>query len=66
MSDAEEKKFDIVLATKIDRISRSVLDYLDVDKKLTELGIDIVFATQDIDTTTSDWKIQTKYYAFFR
>ena len=37
LSDAEEKKFDIVLATKIDRISRSVLDYLDVDKKLTEL-----------------------------
>jgi len=33
LNDAEERKFDIVLATKIDRISRSVLDYLDVDKK---------------------------------
>ena len=65
LSDAEEKKFDIVLATKIDRISRSVLDYLDVDKKLTELGIDIVFATQNIDTTTPAGKMQTKYYAFF-
>lgn len=58
LSDAEDKKFDIVLATKIDRISRSVLDYLDVDKKLTELGIDIVFATQDIDTTTYDGKFR--------
>lgn len=58
LSDAEERKFDIVLATKIDRISRSVLDYLDVDKKLTELGIDIVFATQNIDTTTPAGKMQ--------
>ena len=58
LADAEDKKFDIVLATKIDRISRSVLDYLDVDKKLTELGTDIVFATQNIDTTTPAGKMQ--------
>ena len=58
LNDAEDKKFDIVLATKIDRISRSVLDYLDVDKTLTELGIDIVFATQNIDTTTPAGKMQ--------
>lgn len=58
LSDAEENNFDIVLATKIDRISRSVLDYLDVDKKLTQLGIDIVFATQNIDTTTPVGKMQ--------
>ncbi len=58
LSDAEERKFDIVLATKIDRISRSVLDYLDVDKRLSKLGIDIVFATQNIDTTTAPGKMQ--------
>ncbi len=58
LADAEEKKFDIIAATKIDRISRSVLDYLDVDKRLTALGIDIVFATQSIDTTTPAGKMQ--------
>ena len=58
LADAEEKKFDIVAATKIDRISRSVLDYLDVDKRFTALGIDIVFATQSIDTTTPAGKMQ--------
>ena len=58
LADAEEKKFDIVAATKIDRVSRSVLDYLDVDKRFTALGIDIVFATQSIDTTTPAGKMQ--------
>jgi site-specific DNA recombinase len=58
LADAEEKNFDIVAATKIDRVSRSVLDYLDIDKRFTDLGIDIVFATQSIDTTTPAGKMQ--------
>ena len=56
--DAEDKKFQILAATKLDRISRTVLDFLELDKKLREMGIDIVISTQNIDTTTSTGKMQ--------
>ena len=58
LEDAEEGKFNVLLATKLDRVSRSVLDYLDLDKRLTALDIDIVFSTQNIDTTTPAGKMQ--------
>ena len=58
MLDAEDKKFHIVAATKLDRVSRSVIDFLELDKKLRDLGIDIVITTQNIDTTTSTGKMQ--------
>jgi site-specific DNA recombinase len=58
MLDAEDKKFQVLLATKLDRISRSVYDFLNLDNKLRELGIDIVIATQNIDTTTPTGKMQ--------
>jgi site-specific DNA recombinase len=53
LEDAEEGKFNVVLDTKMDRVSRSVYDFLDLDRRLTALDIDIVIATQNIDTTTS-------------
>ena len=56
--DAEDKKFQILAATKLDRVSRSVIDFLELDKRLRELGIDIVISTQNIDTTTSTGKMQ--------
>ncbi len=56
--DAEDKKFNVMLATKLDRISRTMLDFLELDNKLRDLGIDIVIATQSIDTTTPPGKMQ--------
>ena len=50
--DAEEGKFNVVLATKIDRFSRSIRNFYELSEKLGLLDIDIVSATQDIDTTT--------------
>ena len=38
LHDAEEKKFNVVVATKLDRISRSVRDFIDLDEKLSSLG----------------------------
>ena len=58
MFDAEDKKFQVMLATKLDRISRSVFDFLELDNKLRDLKIDIVIATQNIDTTTPTGKMQ--------
>ena len=56
--DAREKKFDVVAITKLDRISRSVRDFLELDDTFTKLGIDIVVTKQNIDTTTSAGKMQ--------
>ncbi|MHB1049325.1 MAG: recombinase family protein [Bacteroidota bacterium] len=52
LKDAEDKKFDVVLATKLDRVSRSTKDFLELDERLAASGIDIVITTQDIDTST--------------
>ncbi len=52
LSDAEDKKFDVIIATKLDRLSRSIRDFFELDDRLFKLGIDIVITTQNIDTTT--------------
>jgi len=58
LHDAQEHRFDVVAVTKLDRISRSVKDFLDLDETFTKLGIDIVVTTQNIDTTTPAGKMQ--------
>ncbi len=58
LHDAEEKKFNVVVATKLDRISRSVKDFIELDEKLNSLGVDITLTTQPIDTTTPAGKMQ--------
>ena len=65
LRDAEEKKFNVVVSIKLDRISRSVQDFLAFDQKLKDLGIDIVITTQDIDTTTPvGYMVRTVMLAF--
>jgi site-specific DNA recombinase len=65
LRDAEEKKFNVVVSIKLDRISRSVQDFLAFDQKLKELDIDIVITTQDIDTTTPvGYMVRTVMLAF--
>lgn len=56
--DARDKKFDIVAITKLDRISRSVKDFLELDETFNTLNVDIVVTTQNIDTTTPSGKMQ--------
>ncbi len=57
LKDAEDDIFDVVVATKIDRFSRSIVDFHNLFKILNALGIDIVASTQDnLDTTTSGGK----------
>ena len=58
IQDAQEKKFDVVIATKLDRLSRSVKDFLELDEQLAKQGIDIVITTQHIDTTTPAGQMQ--------
>ena len=53
MRDAEFKKFDVLVVYKIDRLSRSVLDFHTTMKFLEKQVISFVSVTQQFDTTTS-------------
>ena len=56
LHDAEKKKFELIVSTKLDRISRSLKDFLDLNEKLKSWGIDLIITTQEIDTTTPGGK----------
>jgi site-specific DNA recombinase len=53
MEDAQDKKFDVLLVYKIDRLSRSILDFHTTLKILQDNGISFVSLTQNFDTSTS-------------
>jgi DNA invertase Pin-like site-specific DNA recombinase len=65
LRDAEANLFNIVIATKIDRFSRSILDFYDFSEKLTTLGVGIVSATQPIDTSSSAGKLMLDIFLAF-
>ena len=54
--DAKHHKFDKILAVKIDRIARSIINLLDVMTDLEKWGIKIEFLDQPIDTSTPTGK----------
>lgn len=53
LHDAAEKKFDMILVTKIDRFARSVLDLLLTVEKLQEYEIQFAATSQPIDTSSA-------------
>lgn len=63
--DAEAKLFDVAVATKIDRFSRSIADFYNFSKRLSDLGVDVVSATQQVDTTTSGGKFMLAIFLAF-
>lgn len=55
--DAKQKKFDVVLVYKIDRLSRSILDFHETMKIFQENNISFVSLTQQFDTSTSTGRL---------
>lgn len=53
MEDAKKKKFNVVVVTKIDRISRNLQDLLSLIETLEDIGIAFVSISQQFDTSTS-------------
>jgi DNA invertase Pin-like site-specific DNA recombinase len=53
MTDANHRKFDIVLVWKFDRFARSLKMLVDSLALFQELGIDFISYKENIDTTTS-------------
>ncbi len=65
LSDAEKGQFDVIVVTKIDRLSRSLMDFKNITNKFNDLGVDFVSATQSIDTTTSGGKFMQDIFVAF-
>ena len=57
MEDAQNHRFNLVIATKIDRMARSVTNLSRLCNTLDGLGIGLKFAEQDIDTTTPEGRM---------
>ena len=57
IKDAKQKKFDVVLVYKIDRLSRSILDFHETMKIFQENNISFVSLTQQFDTSTSTGRL---------
>lgn len=65
MNDAAEKKFDVVLVTKIDRFARSIIDCLVSIQKLQDLDIQFSATSQAIDTSSAMGKLTLNIMAAF-
>ena len=65
LSEAEKGKYDVIVVTKIDRLSRSLMDFKNITKRFNDLGLDFVSATQSIDTTTSGGRFMQDIFVAF-
>ncbi|EHI96906.1 Resolvase domain containing protein [Clostridium sp. DL-VIII] len=63
LKDAEEGKFDSVLVWKMNRISRSLKDVLNIVDLFEECNITFKSATEPFDTTTPSGKMQFQMMA---
>ena len=52
LKDARMRRFKAIIAVRQDRIGRSAAHLINLAKDLRDMGIGLVFATQNIDTTT--------------
>lgn len=53
LADAKAGKFKVIVVYKIDRISRSLRDFVNLVSELEKYGVAIVSATQNFDTSTA-------------
>ena len=56
-ADIEAGKIDMVVCFKIDRLSRSIIDFVELQKFFEEHGVHFVSVTQDINTSTSSGRM---------
>ncbi len=53
MGDVAERKIDCIVVYKIDRLSRSLMDFARIMETLESRGVSVVSVTQQFNTTTS-------------
>lgn len=57
MMDARQKRFDVVLVWKLDRLGRSLQHLIQIISEWENLGINFICVTQNIDTTSPSGKL---------
>ena len=57
MQDAREKKFDVVVVTKLDRFGRSLRDLINCIYDLNSIGVQFTSVNDNINTTTPNGKL---------
>ena len=65
IADAQLRKFDVVVIYKIDRLSRSVIDFYNTVELFKKNNISFVSITQKFDTTTSTGQLSLNILAAF-
>ena len=53
LEKAKAREFDVVISWKLDRLCRSLVDLVNMERTLRKLGIGLCTVTEYIDTTTS-------------
>jgi DNA invertase Pin-like site-specific DNA recombinase len=53
LADIRQKQIDVVVIYKVDRLSRSLMDFLKMIEEFDRLGVSVVAITQQFNTTTS-------------
>lgn len=57
MQDAFQKKFDIIICWKLDRLGRSLKHLLDIVNKLKLWNVGLICVSQQIDTTNAQGRL---------
>jgi len=57
INDIKDGKVNVVVVYKLDRLSRSLSDFVQILKFFEEHGVAFASITQPIDTSTSTWKL---------
>jgi len=57
LSDARQRKIDVVVIWKLDRLFRSLKDLISTLQEFTELGVDFISLKDNIDLTTSSGRL---------
>lgn len=57
LGEVEEQTLDAVLVTRLDRMSRNVRNFLDLDDNFTSRGVELVSLHENFDTTTSQGRM---------
>ncbi|MDD5599504.1 MAG: recombinase family protein, partial [Victivallaceae bacterium] len=57
LADAEAGLVDVIIVYKIDRLSRSIVDFAELSGKLDDWGVSFVSVTQEINTSTSSGRM---------
>ena len=65
LQDCEEGKIDIILTKSVSRFARNTVDLLKVVRRLKELGIEVRFEKEGINSLTGDGELMLSILASF-